>query len=255
MHASRPLPPRRGGQFHAPDLFLLTIVTINRDNEAGLPKTLQSLEKVRQHPDVECIFVDGASADRSVDIARSFYAPDNLISEPDTGIYSAMNKGLSKARGKYVLWLNSGDELHESLNVGALLVVLRNSSAHLISGATLFCSYSTGAIRDIFRPKVDKLPYATLPHPSSFFLRTGAIELGGYDESFKIAGDRDLIVRIHMADRPIEVIEHLIARFYDGGISDQALACLENKRINFQNGLISRLHYFAGVLLFWVNSK
>jgi len=94
--------------------MILTIITINRNNAAGLEKTMQSvLSQTRK--DFEYVVVDGASTDESVEVIKRM-APafgDRLkwISEPDKGIYNAMNKGIGMAAGEYIQILNSGDSL------------------------------------------------------------------------------------------------------------------------------------------------
>ena len=91
--------------------YLISIVTINKNNGSGLQRTINSLREAKSDPDIELIFIDGASSDNSLDLAHDFYKPENLVTELDNGIYSAMNKGLYLSNGKYILWLNSGDEL------------------------------------------------------------------------------------------------------------------------------------------------
>ena len=92
--------------------MLLSIITINWNNAAGLEKTLQSVAS-QTCRDFEHIIVDGASTDGSVDIIKSYVesAPHHVdwSSEPDKGIYNAMNKGIRKATGDYIQILNSGD--------------------------------------------------------------------------------------------------------------------------------------------------
>lgn len=97
----------------------LSIITINRNNAAGLHKTMESVLS-QTYRDFEYIIIDGASTDASVDVIRE-YESANLssshpltiiwLSEPDNGIYEAMNKGLKMVHGEYTLMLNSGDYL------------------------------------------------------------------------------------------------------------------------------------------------
>jgi glycosyltransferase involved in cell wall biosynthesis len=92
----------------------LSIITINKDNARGLEKTIQSVMG-QTYNDFEYIVIDGASSDDSVDIIKRY--ADRMtywVSEPDTGIYNAMNKGIRKAQGEYCLFLNSGDVLINS---------------------------------------------------------------------------------------------------------------------------------------------
>ncbi len=97
----------------------LSIITINRNNAEGLRKTMESVF-VQTCRDFEYIVIDGASTDESVDIIKEFAEKYTFpsggggvgsfkwVSEPDTGIYNAMNKGIRMSRGEYSLMLNSG---------------------------------------------------------------------------------------------------------------------------------------------------
>ena len=91
---------------------LLSIITVTRNAERTLPSTLASLDaqtcRLFEH-----IIIDGASTDSTVEQAGKFAAPNRtIISEPDHGLYDAMNKGLGMAEGDYVMFLNAGDTLH-----------------------------------------------------------------------------------------------------------------------------------------------
>ncbi|WP_302015691.1 glycosyltransferase family 2 protein, partial [uncultured Akkermansia sp.] len=86
-----------------------SIITINLNNREGLRKTILSVleQKCR---DFEYIVIDGASTDGSIDVIREYeHSITSWISEKDSGIYNAMNKGLARAGGEYIYFLNSGD--------------------------------------------------------------------------------------------------------------------------------------------------
>jgi glycosyltransferase involved in cell wall biosynthesis len=89
----------------------ISIITINKNNAAGLEKTCLSIVTQTCH-DFEWIIIDGASEDNSVDIIKKYsYKTTYWVSEPDTGVYNAMNKGIKISTGEYLLFLNSGDYL------------------------------------------------------------------------------------------------------------------------------------------------
>ena len=119
----------------------LSIITINYNNAAGLKKTLDSVAS-QTYTDFEHIIVDGASTDGSVDeiIAYSQSPIANRhkitwISEPDTGIYNAMNKGVLMAEGEYTLMLNSGDYLVDDHVIENVLPLLDGTD--IIQGNTI----------------------------------------------------------------------------------------------------------------------
>lgn len=97
---------------------LITIITVCRNAEAAIEKTIQSVIK-QNYPQIEYIIIDGRSTDRTLEIIGSYEDkyPIKVISEPDHGIYDAMNKGLSYATGDYIQFLNAGDTLLEETTI------------------------------------------------------------------------------------------------------------------------------------------
>jgi glycosyltransferase involved in cell wall biosynthesis len=102
--------------------YKLSIITINLNNAIGLEKTCLSVA-AQTFNDFEWIIIDGSSKDNSVNIIKQFsHKVTFWVSEPDSGIYNAMNKGIKKATGDYILFLNSGDfllhpwTLYEAMN-------------------------------------------------------------------------------------------------------------------------------------------
>jgi len=88
----------------------ISIITVTYNAEATIERTLQSVAQ-QTHSDIEHIIIDGASTDHTIEIVRR-YPHVTLYSEPDKGLYDAMNKGLRKATGNYLCFLNAGDKLH-----------------------------------------------------------------------------------------------------------------------------------------------
>ena len=88
----------------------ISIITVTYHAEATLERTLKSVAQ-QTYPDIEHLIIDGASTDRTLEIARQ-YPHATVFSEPDKGLYDAMNKGLQRATGDYLCFLNAGDKLH-----------------------------------------------------------------------------------------------------------------------------------------------
>jgi glycosyltransferase involved in cell wall biosynthesis len=87
----------------------LSVITINYNNAIGLRKTIESVVN-QTFRDYEYIIIDGGSTDGSVDVIKEYADKiDYWVSEPDKGIYNAMNKGVAAAHGEYTNFLNSGD--------------------------------------------------------------------------------------------------------------------------------------------------
>lgn len=181
----------------------LSIITINYNNASGLRKTMESVF-AQTCKDFEYIIVDGASADGSVDIIRELVAPDFndklktvvdgvdvvVSSEPDTGIYNAMNKGVRAAKSEYVLMLNSGDYFVDEHVVERILPELDGTD--IVQGNIL--EYGKGCIvRNSGYKKSDltmnDVYLGYFLHQASFCKRILFDQYGYFDESYKIVAD------------------------------------------------------------------
>lgn len=197
----------------------LSIVTINRNHAAGLHKTIASL-RTQTDVDFEWLFIDGASTDESVAIAKTFLRPgDVLVSEPDRGIYNAMNKAIPLASGDYVLFLNSGDTFLEN---NAVEVIMRTlSSEQGLSIDVLLCGFEVRGIKRMPKPLFLKWWSMPTSHQAMVYRRT-LLEQNNYDESFRFASDFDHFLRI--TAKPIHIcnLTYLLVRNEPYG-SDESL--------------------------------
>ena len=177
--------------------MILSIITINRNNEVGLEKTMKSvLSQTRK--DFEYVVVDGASTDNSVQIIRRFSQGFGnrirWISEPDKGIYNAMNKGIGMASGMYVQFLNSGDCLVEENVTDRMLMALQNNGNPSIFYGNMLKDMPD---RRVFRDRsfagrdITFLGFynGTLNHSPAYIRRDLFEKYGLYDESLKIVSD------------------------------------------------------------------
>lgn len=107
---------------------LISIITITYNAANTIARTMESV-KAQTCTDYEHIIIDGASADSTLSIIRQ-YGPDNrqkILSEPDDGLYDAMNKGLARAKGKYVMFLNAGDKFHSPQSLAQIKKAIETS--------------------------------------------------------------------------------------------------------------------------------
>lgn len=223
---------------------LLAIVTINKNNESGLARTIASFRALIDHSDLEFIFVDGGSTDSSVEVARAFYSPAHLVSGPDRGIYAAMNKGFALASADWILWINSGDEFLPSC-WPFLKSELISCDASVICGAAEIIHEQSGKVAYIKPSQPSDLPWFMVNHSSSVFRRPIFAHYGMYSETFSIAADRSLMVKIYLAGEKIRYINLSMSKFWLGGLSDkqQLLRAKENLLVDLQSGLISPRAY------------
>ena len=175
----------------------LTIITINRNNAGGLEKTMRSVA-AQTFGDYEYVVVDGASTDGSVDAIRYLEASFNgrlkWISEPDKGIYNAMNKGIGMASGDYLQFLNSGDCLISEDVTGQMTEALKTAGFPSILYGNMLKDMPGGKLlRDrCFAGKdISFLGFytGTLNHSSAYIRKNLFEKYGLYDEGLKIVSD------------------------------------------------------------------
>ncbi len=202
----------------------LSIITINRNNAAGLTRTLESsLGGQPGFDDWEQIVVDGASTDGSFGVLDKWKGNPRLgwhVSEPDKGIYNAMNKGAAHARGDYLLFLNSGDELLPDV---LKQVFMENQNADIVYGDELVIA--SHEISWTWKVQVNDITPAFFllsgfPHQSCFISRSLFSRMGGYDETLRIIGDTEFLLRCR-EDSNVSFIRLpiVIAKYYKDGVS------------------------------------
>lgn len=169
----------------------LTIITINLNNATGLRKTIESVVS-QTYSDFEYIIIDGCSTDGSVEVVKEYQEKITYwVSEPDKGIYNAMNKGILKATGEYCLFLNSGDWL---VNHNVLEGIIPTAFKEDIIHGNIVLEYGDKQIQAKGTSKdsltlVDFLIAPTIRHQAAFIKRELFRKNGLYDESFTINGD------------------------------------------------------------------
>jgi glycosyltransferase involved in cell wall biosynthesis len=166
----------------------LSVITINYNNADGLQKTIDSV-LAQSFTDLEYIIIDGGSTDRSVEVIKAHEQKIAYwISEKDTGVYNAMNKGIAVAKGEYLLMLNSGDYL---INNDVLSQVLTKSvDADILYGDTLWDE--SGSTFETHFPEKLTFQYFhnnSLGHQTTFIRRSLHEVVGLYDESYRIVSD------------------------------------------------------------------
>lgn len=196
----------------------ISIITINRNNASGLKATIDSV-LTQTSQDFEYIIVDGASADKSVEIVKAATENHEIkwISEPDSGIYNAMNKGVRMATGDYVIFLNSGDtfanekvlEEIQPLLDGSEFVIGRVNVTK--NGKIVQTSKNLGN-QDL---SLYNLYLYGIPHQAAF-IKKELLERTPYDESLKINADwKSFVQEIVLRNASVRLTPLIISN-YDG---------------------------------------
>lgn len=164
-----------------------SIITINYNNCAGLRKTIESVVN-QTYTDFEYIVIDGGSTDGSAEVIREYADRiDYWVSEPDKGIYNAMNKGTLKATGEYLNFMNSGDCFHSSDVLKE--IAAQGYSADIITGRRMNAERTSMMIDSGSEGVTMILFYIrALGHQSSF-IKNELLNKYPYDENFKIVSD------------------------------------------------------------------
>jgi glycosyltransferase involved in cell wall biosynthesis len=219
---------------------LLSIVTINRNNGAQLRRTLSSFLPLRRHPDLEFVFVDGLSSDDSLAIAAEFYAPHELVSEADRGVFHAMNKGLRRSNGDYVLWINSGDMA--SSNLAAQIPCFRRH--HDMIAFAVEVARADSVVKNVCLPSLERMPDGMIVHQGMALNRLTLLEMGGYDERWRYTSDFDVLLRLYLSQASMVCVPEVISRFHLGGLtSDLRAVSRERLEILRANRAIPRRAY------------
>jgi glycosyltransferase involved in cell wall biosynthesis len=213
----------------------LSIITINFNNEFGLSRTLESVYS-QTYKTFEHIIVDGGSNDGSVDTIRQLLVkPDDAvihdistiqqrwISEPDRGIYNAMNKGIRMASGDYMLFINSGDRL-ASVDVIEQVLPYLNNENDIVSGE-LEMVKNDEVVTKLFPPLTVNLNYcisAGLTHPNTFIKRGLFDKYGYYNEQNKIVSDWEFfLIACGLHSCKYKSIPVIVSRFEMDGMSSK----------------------------------
>ncbi len=199
----------------------LSIITINYNNVSGIKKTVESIIP-HYSQDMEYLVIDGGSTDGSVDIIEKDKDKFSyFVSEPDSGIYNAMNKGIRQAKGEYILFINSGDTIRPDADIKFILNQLTGEDiiyfdleiADSIAGNSYIKKYPD-------QPDFKYFVEDTLPHPGSFIRKELLEAYGFYSENFKIVADWAFFMdSICIGKRTYKHIDSYFSTFYLDGIS------------------------------------
>lgn len=202
----------------------ISVVTIALNSADTIADTLRSVA-VQDWPDFEHIIVDGASTDGTLAVvAKNAHDRLSVVSEPDHGLYDAMNKGLARASGEVIGFLNSDDFFcrPDALSLIAAALAWGSDS---VSGQTVIVDREdVSRVRRVYGTRFYApwmLRFGHMPSHPSFYLRRSVFDrLGGFDASYRIAGDFELMVRLFARARTtMTMIPETLVAFRDGGIS------------------------------------
>jgi len=229
----------------------ITVVTVVYNAEATIARCVESV--LAQRIDgLEYLVIDGASTDATRPIVEGFGSGAiRLVSEPDKGLYDAMNKGLGLATGRFIHFLNADDRYIDDDALASLLPHLDPSA--LCYGQMNYVG-EDGFERILGRPFswFEELRVSRIPQPTMFVAPELYRQVGLFDTSLKVAADYDMVLRL--AKRfPVKYIPQPVTTMFSGGLSYRRpdLAFDEARRVSVRHGLgrfTSRAIYLARMM-------
>jgi glycosyltransferase involved in cell wall biosynthesis len=204
---------------------LVTVITVCYNSANSLERALQSVA-IQDWPNVEHIVIDGGSTDDTLAILDRYQNHlAQVVSEPDKGIYDAMNKGLDRATGDIVCFLNADDQYASSHVLSRIAQQMQEHQLDAILGDVAFF-HATDPTRTVRRYRSDRftperLAWGWMPaHPALFFNKSVVQRVGRFKTEYRIAGDFDYIARaFYGCDLRYQHLPEVLVHMQTGGAS------------------------------------
>lgn len=213
----------------------VSIITATYNSSETIVDTLKSLEQ-QSYPDIEYIIIDGASKDNTLDVVRDNCSRvSKIISEPDKGIYDALNKGIQAATGDVIGFLHSDDLFAYPDAVADIVATLEKNQSQAAYADLAYVSkedtekmvrlWNSGAYQ---RNKM--LSGWMPPHPTFYMKRELYLSLGQFDLGFKIAADYDSLLRYLWSNKvSMSYLPKVLIKMRVGGASNRSLSNIYKK--------------------------
>lgn len=176
---------------------LISVVTITFNNLIGLKKTLPSV-LAQKNVQIESIVIDGGSSDGTLPYLLSMTEQDSrihYISEPDGGIYDAINKGIDLAKGEYIIFMNASDTFYSDDSLYYLLDTISKSSHQLYALGRAVYHYKDGRIKED-SPVIVKPQCPEICHQALLYKKNIHCDIGYYNAHYRSAADYDFFNRL-----------------------------------------------------------
>lgn len=234
---------------------LITVITVVFNGEHHIGRTIESIVG-QTYKRIEYIIVDGKSTDNTLDVIARYEGIDRIISEPDTGLYDAMNKGLKAAKGDYLWFLNSGDQIFSSDTIEKVVAQL-NGIPDIIYGGTMIIDEDQNEVGDRRLKPPDPMTWKSFRqgmvvcHQSIIVKRDIAPE---YNLEYRLSADIDWAIRATKNAEQIHNSKQTLSRFLEGGMTRHNIKAGLKERFRIMTkyyGLVPTLlrHVIFGIRL------
>ncbi len=200
----------------------ITIVTVCHNADATIAGTIESVSS-QEYTDLEYIIIDGASTDSTPDIVRSFGSViDIFISEPDSGIVDAFNKGISRASGEIIGLINADDKMLPGTLNKVCDFFSRNPDIDVVHGDVFLCK-GEQVLKRVRPAGRWWYPWRLVlfNHPATFVRRSVYEQYGLFDTSYRIAMDVEMFLRWSSKGVTIKYLPEAFVNMKCGGVSGQ----------------------------------
>lgn len=203
---------------------LVSIITVSFNSEITIRNTIESVLN-QTYENIEYIIIDGASTDKTLEIVKEYeekFISRNyiyrIISEKDSGIYDAMNKGIRLCNGELIGIINSDDNYELDAVENIVNEYNIDNSYYVYHGLLKY--YNNGQLFMIRGSNSDVLKKHMIEHPACFVAKKAYEEFGLFDCSLRYVADYDFLCRLKMNNKSFKLVDKIIANFYDGGAGD-----------------------------------
>lgn len=212
----------------------ITVITVSYNCVSTIEQTIQSVVG-QTYPDMEYIIIDGGSTDGTVDIIKKYH--DKIAfwsSEPDGGIYDAMNKGVKKACGDYVHFLGSDDCLISSDIMAKVALILDSAEQIDILSAPVWAVDEQLCLQNLFENYLDDSRIddgRIIPH-QGMLTRRELLQRMPFDTNYRIAGDQDFLLKAYFdSSIRFKYVDFPIVFYSTGGVSSSAFTSTIRERL------------------------
>lgn len=201
-----------------------SIITVTYQAGATIERTLQSVAQ-QTYPHVEYIIMDGASTDTTLSIIQQYASHvTTLVSEPDKGLYDAMNKAMDGCTGDYVIFLNAGDKLHDAETLNKVAQILGNDRPNVLYGDTHIVDDEGKFLylRELRPPEVltwKSFRWGMLVCHQSFWVHRALLR--PYDTQYRFSADFDWCIRILKDSRGVRNMQLPLVDYLQEGMTTQ----------------------------------
>ncbi len=206
---------------------LVTIITIVYNlKESGREKYFrQCLKSVHDqtYRNFEHIIIDGASNDGSLDLIQEYSKKGwvKVYSEPDKGIYDALNKGLNRAKGEYIAFLHTDDYYNDTDAIKKSVGALLKSAADYSYADTRGINHETEEIVHLWKGRINQIPFGTHYCHQSMLVKTDVLKkIGGFSLKYRISSDSDMMTKLVARNYKPVYIPEAIVSYRSGGLSN-----------------------------------